>query len=821
MPATMKRRPQTQKRSRRVGQQIVRRADPTKAPNSLNQESRTVRAVIATNEPVRVRDWQNDRWIDEVLIPTGMTAPARMRLRIDHNTYRSLDVIGSVFDFSMSDNEVEATLRFSRAADVELIYQRVVDGDLNAVSIGATYSMRDTIELQPGKSKRIAGVNYTAREVPMLLVERWTPSETSVVDEGADPRAVIRSKRKVGTVTKRSSQSSEPTAEDSESVTEEQTTMPVKFKKKPAAAAASTQRRAKKSAPQSNRSVKTRRSAAPEDEDPVDDLADDEDGDVATLTDDDDSDDDDTDTDEAPTSRRSKGETNRVSELLDVMLDRLATKRAKDSGRASDVDAIAVARREERQRVARIRELGQGQPERLIARAIEEGWTEEQFGLKVLERLQRQSTAAPTRQSGDGVNRAPAVHSARGATVEALQAGLLARSGVNVQNPIFATDVGATILRRNNLGWLVDLNRDIADGGNSEREQIVDIGRRFASDSAARTCERLLEITSKRGVPHDVEEIVQRSFSNPYLPRVFGAIISVGLVSGFASYTDSTIGWVDEADWRDFRDNQPIGLDGSQGLRKHTRGSQAKDIDFNDFGEKYAVARYSGRFVLDDMDIIDDVVGMNQTLPFEMGQMAARLRPDLVYATLQANAALADGTALFHSSRGNVVTGQGVLSIDSLSNAEAAMAIQKVLTKSGGTRPMNLTAGWLIVPRARRGKGKQIVNSVAVVTGSTTQQGNVNPHDGEWVLRSDARLDLGVTDPRNDIATTGSGTVEYIAERTGKRTLQVGYRIGTGRAPKITVKNLMGVGEFGIGWDIYHDIGCGVLSPAGLVRITE
>jgi len=776
----------------------VRRAAAAPAtPKSLDADNRTVRAVIATDTPVRIYDdLGNDQYgeIDEVLLPSGMVEPARMRLRVDHATYHSLGVIGSVFDFAISERQIEATLKFSAAADVEEIFQRVIEGNLDSVSIGATYRMRDTVTLQPGQSQRVGGVNYTAADVPLRIVQTWTPEETSIVDYAADPKAVIRSAsaartRQIRTRTKHRTQSHARLPDTGPITTGERMTTQNRGT-----------RRSRGPENQSGPNTRVRRSAAidPQIQDaPADD-------DTTIVVD-----------DTAETQRARTPEHTRVAAQLAEMTAR-ADRMAGTDATAEQLDA---ARRDERARVARIRELGADQPDELVTRAINDGLSPEQFGLAVLERMRGESAGHRTSQSGDGIHRAPAVHSQRSASVEALQAAVLMRAGVRLDNPVFASESARVVLERSEIAWLYRFNRDIADRGNSETEQIVDVGRRYASDSSARTCERLLEMTTREGAPNDVEEIVARSFSSPYLPRVFGSIVSVGLVQGYMEFPDSTIGWTSEADWADFRNNQPIGLDATQGLRRHTRGTEAKDVDFADYGEAYAVNRYTGRFVLDEQDIIDDTVGANQTMPVQMGAMAARIRPDLVYAVLQTNGNLADGTALFHSSRGNVVT-TNALSLDNLGKAEAAMASQTVKSKSGVARPLNLMAGWVVVPRALRPLGKQIVSSASVVHGNTTQTGNVNPFAGEYQLRSDARLDVGVVNPLTEAKTTGSATTWYLMEQSGQQAIQVGYRRGTGRAPSIRVRPLANPGQFGLGWDIAHDVGVGVIKAAAMVRCT-
>jgi hypothetical protein len=784
---------------------LQRAAAAATGPKTLDNSARTVRAVIATDTPVRIRDdLGNGTYgeVDEVLIPTGMVEPTKMRLRLDHNVYASRGVIGSVYDFAIGPRTIEATLRFSRAADVEEIFTRVVEGNLDSVSIGATYRMRDTVTLQPGQSQKINGITYAASDVPMRIVQRWTPDETSVVDTPADPRAVIRSKQ-IRTTNKRHPQLDQRLPDSGPITTGESMTVRNKRGERRTAG------------PKNEAGKRARRNAVAEpttidDTAPngsIDDTAAFDDGDVETQR------------DFHYSENRERGARTAEQTRVEAQLAEMTARADRRAGTNATADQIEAARRDERQRVSRIRELGSGQPDELVTRAINDGLSPEQFGLAVLERMRGESAGHRTSQSGDGVNRAPAAHVARSATVESLQAAILLRAGIRLDNPAFASEQARVILERNHIGWLHQFNRDIAERGNTDAEQIADVGRRYSSDSAARTCERMLDMTTKDGAPNDVEEIVSRSFSSPYMPRVFGAIVSVGLVQGYMEYPDSTVGWTSEADWADFRNNQPIGIDATQGLRRHTRGTEAKDVDFADYGEAYAVQRYTGRFVLDEQDIIDDTVGANQTMPTQMGAMAARLRPDLVYALLQANGNLADGVALFHSSRGNVVT-TNALSLDNLGKAEAAMASQTVKSKSGVARPLNLMAGWLVVPRALRPLGKQIVSSASVVHGNTTQTGNINPFAGDYQLRSDARLDLGVVNPLTEVKTTGSATTWYLAEQSGQQAIQIGYRRGTGRAPQIRVRPLMQPGQFGLGWDIAHDVGVGVIKAAALVRCT-
>jgi hypothetical protein len=291
------------------------------------------------------------------------------------------------------------------------------------------------------------------------------------------------------------------------------------------------------------------------------------------------------------------------------------------------------------------------------------------------------------------------------------------------------------------------------------------------------------------------------------------------VMQGFATYADSTVGWVSEADWTDFRMNQPFQVDLQSGLKLHTRGVTAQDIQLQDVGETYAVKRYTGKFVVDEMDIIDDRFGANQMMPAMLGRAAAELRPDLVYALLMANANLSDSTALFAAGRNNVVTGT-TLSVAGLTSAENRLALQTILDNTGRPKSLNLRAGWLIVPRTLRQQAKRITGSANNNNGSTTDTPEMNPHQGEYQYRSDARLDNGVINPLTNNLVAGSASTHYVIEETGQHGVQVGYRQGTGRAPSIRSHVLNNPGQWGLAWDVLYDLGVGVVSPRGMVRIT-
>lgn len=821
-----------------IDNRVALRRKVTTPPSTVNQASRTIDATIVTTTPVRIYDWSTDEYVDEVLLPSGMTPnPAGVQLRRQHYRYDPTDVLGSVGNIRAGDDEAVATLEFSSAPDVEPLFVRVKEGHLRGVSVGGQYETQRYTQIAAGKKATVAGREWTAApDAPLRIVEEWMLDEVSVVVRGADANALTRSgkprirtrstngqkqenqQRGNGTATRNGADHQQGQTPGTEAM--KLSKRAINYLRTLGLAANATMAAAVTFArgltpdqleglytesPQSQRVIEAQRADDPSDDDDSDDEEFETAGGTATAT---------------RTARRSANTATRstTNTATRSTANTATRERVQDGDELPNDNPLTDTDREsllraDRQRQAAIRRMATADiPADLVERACEEGWTEDQAGRRFYQHVQRQ--ARPAIGNGDNRERGPAVHRTAGPTIEALQAAVLMRQGFNLENEHFRTEQAQSIFERANLGWLARFNRELDDRGNSSAERIVETGRRYRHDHAMRTLERMMEAQGRR-VPTDPDTLVERSFGGSYLPRVFGAILSVGVVVGFMEYQDSTRGWVSEADWNDFRDNQPIGLDAKSSLKKHVRNTQAKTIELGDFGDKYAVNRFCGVFQLDDMDFTDDLISANQQIPRELGKMAASLRPDLIYAVMQSNPTLLDGTALFHASRGNLLTSTA-FGLTGLTAAEAAMALQTVTDASGKAKARNLMMGHLVVPRSLRMSAKQATKSARVV--SSTTQGDTNPHDGEYSLHSDARLDVGVTDPRTEATVAGSATRWFGGEQGGQHGLQVGYRRGTGRAPQIRGQRNTTPGVWGYCWDVAMDIGVGVVSPVGLIR---
>ena len=183
-----------------------------------------------------------------------------------------------------------------------------------------------------------------------------------------------------------------------------------------------------------------------------------------------------------------------------------------------------------------------------------------------------------------------------------------------------------------------------------------------------------------------------------------------------------------------------------------------------------------------------------------IGESGLRLKRDLIYSVLLANANLADGTPLFDASRGNLNTGAALTE----ANLDAAMASMKVWRENNS--PLGLSARHLIVPPELEGLSKRLIRNMDTRNGSNL------------FVKSESRLSNGVTDPTDDKVYAGSATTWFATIAAGDGpTIEVGFIDSP--LPKLQRFNL-DKGQWGVGYDVVMDVGAKALSGLGLEKNT-
>jgi hypothetical protein len=161
---------------------------------------------------------------------------------------------------------------------------------------------------------------------------------------------------------------------------------------------------------------------------------------------------------------------------------------------------------------------------------------------------------------------------------------------------------------------------------------------------------------------------------------------------------------------------------------------------------------------------------------------------------------------LFDAAHKNLFTGAGsALSIDSLSKAKTAMALQKGQVDKDSkerARTLNIRPAFALVPVALEDKAKQLIRS-ASVPGADTNAGIDNP------IRNFADV---IAEPRLDDA---SATAWYLAAKKGTDTIEVAYLDGV-ELPYL--EQQQGFTIDGVTSKVRIDAGVAPLDSRGLTR---
>lgn len=723
---------------------------------SVNEAERSVEAVIATDAPVEVYDYRSYSVIDEVLRIDGAEFADQVPLLESHNRWSLDSVLGSIRNIRKENGRIVGRLFFAQGDErAEMAWQKVRQGHITDVSAGYRAVSDGFVDIAPGQSATVSGQQY--RNTSKNKTLRITS------------RWVMREGSLV------------PIGADQNSKIRE-------------AAASPTQTRTSISHPSPRLETSTMNPKLRKYLETIGLRADATDQDATAFL-------------NAITDQSQRAFANGL--LLEASAvsntsanaaaaapaaPAAATQPQQQRGQADAPaqqapDQILAA---ERARVAEITRLaGDTVPSTLRAQAISEGWSAERAGLAFLEAERGQ--------------RAPAVHTTttqERATREVLATALALRSGTNM------------------------LPARLTGEARTQQERVCNEAERFMDMSLLDMIRTVGTMTGLR-MPMGRQAVIEMLLDNQrsgamtaQLVYVFTTSYTARLMEGWEEYPDSTIGWVSEVDVPDFKSNERIGLDKDPGLKKLPRGGTAKSTTFGDVRETYKLSRFAKQAVIDEQDIIDDNLSIFQTIPFEMGEAARRLRPDLIYSLLLANAALSDTGALFNATavttaggHANLLTGSGsALSATSLQNATVAMGKQTYNKVN-----LNISPAFLIVPQDLRFTAQILLQSIERII-SADSGGTYNPlKELNMQVRVDNRIGVaGVFDPNAETARTGTATNWFLASRPG-RTIECGYLSGTKRLPSVR-SFVLDKGQWGIGWDIKHDIGAKALDYRGLYK---
>ena len=158
-------------------------------PATLEEDSRSVEVVAATENPVEVMDWKRWEIVNEVLLMDGLELPKSRQVPLldTHSRYQTASVLGSFRGIETDNGQLVGRAHFSSVPEAEGLYTKVREGHLTDFSIG--YRVVESVWIPEESKKKVKGREF---EGPLSVATRWRVKELSAVPIGADEDAKVR-----------------------------------------------------------------------------------------------------------------------------------------------------------------------------------------------------------------------------------------------------------------------------------------------------------------------------------------------------------------------------------------------------------------------------------------------------------------------------------------------------------------------------------------------------------------------------------------------------------------------------------------------------
>lgn len=278
--------------------------------------------------------------------------------------------------------------------------------------------------------------------------------------------------------------------------------------------------------------------------------------------------------------------------------------------------------------------------------------------------------------------------------------------------------------------------------------RLLQIGEAYlARVHGIRGLERLNPLQLATEVLHRRRADEQRSSPGYHVTSDFASVLAnvanKGLQRQYSLTPDTYQEWTVPGTLPDFKSSRRVNLGDAPRLVRKPEGGEVTFGAVSDRGEVVQLLTYARGITFSREAIINDDLNAFMRFPRAFGAASRQLIADLVYSVLTANAALADGFALFDATNhGNLVTGVGnslsANGVAALSNVRALGRRQTGIPPGNNETPffLNVDLVHLRVPEALETAAQQLVSMI-----QAQQVGNVNPFMGAFrSVKAEPRL---------------------------------------------------------------------------------
>ena len=223
-----------------------------------------------------------------------------------------------------------------------------------------------------------------------------------------------------------------------------------------------------------------------------------------------------------------------------------------------------------------------------------------------------------------------------------------------------------------------------------------------------------------RGFSRD--EIATRALhSTSDFPEVLSAVTNKTLRQAYEVYPRTFVPFCRQVLATDFKAMNRVQIGEAPQLLKVSESGEFKRGTIAESKESYRIETYGRVVGVTRQVLINDDLDAFTRIPAMYGTAIATLESDVVWAIITANAAMADGVALFHATHKNLAGTGAALSVTSVGEGRAWMAKQTGLDKK---TVLNIRPAYLVVPASLELAAEQLIaqNLVPAKTGDVVPQ---------------------------------------------------------------------------------------------------
>ena len=452
----------------------------------------------------------------------------------------------------------------------------------------------------------------------------------------------------------------------------------------------------------------------------------------------------------------------------------VATIEAAAPGTPVDVKAVAAeAVKVERERVAMIKAVCNGEFAEIEAQAIAEGWDKNQVNEAVLAAFRKKQPVADVNIT---------IKKDKSMNAKHIEAALSLRAGIDGDS--LAKTMG---------------------------EETVEAAAKDADMPLAGILAECMKLEGM-SVPRSFDNAaIKAAFSTVSLPGILSNVAQKKLLQAYQAQPIIATKLCTTADLSDFKENQRYRLTDIGDLKPVGADGEIKDGGVAEEAAVNQLDTYAKKFCLTRKMIINDDLGAFLKVPTAMGNRAARLVDQLFFKRLMANPTMTDGKALFCAPHKNQLTGaNSALSADSLKKA-----IQLFLNQTDRDgQPINVEPSILLVPTALKFLAQELTQGRALIMSGGAENTvrpaiNVLADEGLSVVSSPY-----LSNSKYDGASDASW---YLFGKPGTvDTFEIGYLKGK-RTPTVERGDL-DFNVLGIWFRVFFDVGIREQDHRGMVR---